>query len=156
MAIMQLALESGPEHPTHTCDCCGHTTHTINGYIYADGNAYATYYARWTELQPEHGMTLLISIGGWGDDDTSERVAVALECRVVNRAPGFRVNEPDTSPWWGRPIFGRVLSRDEALGSDLRPAFFAIADELAFHDPRIHETLIEFDRLQEEAAQLPN
>ena len=39
-------VESGP------CECCGGTTTSLTRFVYSDGDAYAVYYARFSDSHP--------------------------------------------------------------------------------------------------------
>ena len=123
------------------CDCCGDTTTTLVRFVHKDGAAHAVYYAAFTESHPDRGATAIVSIGPWGDGaDPADRFAFALH--LWDDANNFNVTEIDTAetPWWGRPILGKSLSRNEAMEHPLLPEVFHITDHMFMDD----EPLISF------------
>ena len=61
------------------CDCCGQTSRSVWGLVYAEGDAYAAYWMHWTEGHlADSGANLDLVIGTWGKGTGPEdRVAIA-------------------------------------------------------------------------------
>jgi len=120
---------------TSACECCGGATTTVTRFVSRDGNAYAVYVARFSDNHPEGSVLALISIGGWGGD-SSERVAFALDLRVVNKRPGVMVVDARETPWGNEgERLGRMLDRASALAHPRSKEAFAISDTMWSDDP---------------------
>jgi hypothetical protein len=125
------------------CADCGSPTRVVWGYIYADGEPRAVYYARWTPGHIDRGAELLVSFGEWGEGaDPKTRRAVGLECRMGAEVPAFMVVDAANLPWSG-DVLGRSLSRDEALGSDAAREAFSLVDALWEQEPRLRAFLLD-------------
>ena len=74
------------EEPTfHTCECCGGRTTHLTRFVYQDGDAYAVYYARFSDHPGERYVQAVVSIGDWSEDSGPwDRVAFALNIWVAN------------------------------------------------------------------------
>jgi len=133
MRTIELSKESrqGP------CECCATFTRTVWGYVLEDGAARAAYFARWSEGHPEHGATFLFSVGNWGEGASpSDRVAVALSCRIDGGRPGFMVVDASSAPWRDE-FLGEKLSREQVVGTSLADDVFAMVDQVLSEDNRV-------------------
>ena len=136
-----LSLEPDGSREDEPCPCCGEPTRTVWGYLYADGDAHGVYFARWAAVHPERGLTLVVSLGGWGGGDATARQAVGLECRALAGGPGFMVVDAADTPWGGEALLGRMLSRAEALAGPARDEALAAAELIVGADARVREFL---------------
>ena len=137
-----LSLEQAGDAMFDPCDCCGGRTRKVWGYVTSDvEGAHAVYYARWTDGNRDHGLSLLISIHGWGEgNDESLRRLVAIACRFGDNGPEFMaLDGPD--PGWGFDMskFGKIVSRADFLASPLRREVFDVADLVFMKDKRVHD-----------------
>jgi hypothetical protein len=138
----ELQVEPDGVHDVGSCSDCGHPSRVVWGYVLAGGDTRAVYYARWTPGHLERGAQLLICLGEWGDGARREtRRAVGLECRMGSAVPSFMVIDASTLPW-SDEMFGRMLSRDEAMGSDDSSEAFRIVDALWEREPRFRGFLL--------------
>ena len=142
---MNLQLEAGEADRPTRCDCCGRVSRTVHGFIYKDGDAYAVYYAGWSEGHPDRGVTMAIAVGEWTDDSTtSDRVSVGIESRSTASEIQFSVLEPEQSPWGHTELLGAMLARPKALAHPVLPEIFEVAEYVVAHDERVASFL---DRL---------
>jgi hypothetical protein len=82
------------------CECCAGTTTRLTRFVYRDGDAYAVYYAAFSDNHPEQHVSVLVSIGEWADDAPPSR-RVAMPIRLWASEGNFNVsvvNRSD-SPW---------------------------------------------------------
>lgn len=87
------------------------------------------------------GLTL--SIGKWWDDNAlDERHWVFLTVKPTPDNFGMRIEEPQGSRHINFKPLGNPLSRDEALSSDLKEEFFAVADYIVLEDPAVNSYLM--------------
>jgi len=139
----QLEIEPDGMNDVGQCPHCGNPSRTVWGYVFADGNAHAVYYARWTPGHLERGAQLLLSFGEWGDGSRLEtRRAVGLECRMGTDVPSFMVVDAPSLPW-SDEMLGRKLSREETMSTEAASTAFAIADALWEREPRFRAFLLE-------------
>jgi hypothetical protein len=142
MATSELALEMGPQDLGIECDCCGVRSTTVHGFVYQRGNAFAVYYAGWSQKHPDRGVTLAIATGEWGEGSSpADRVSIGLKARSSEDEIQFTVLTADESPWGDTPMFGKMLQRKEALSHPRLAQTFAIADLIVDKDERVHRFL---------------
>jgi hypothetical protein len=124
------------EEPTfHTCECCGGRTTHLTRFVYQDGDAYAVYYARFSDHPGERYVQAVVSIGDWSEDSGPwDRVAFALNIWVANDQFQVGVRPAGEGPWAGIEIIGRVLDRDEALRHERVGEVFHISDHMVAED----------------------
>ncbi len=137
------SLELGNEVSNITCHCCGKPFKSVCGFIKRNGDAYAVYFAT---LQTGHDDTtvgLTISIGKWWDDTAlNERHWILLTVRPSRTQFDMTIEEPASSRHANLKPLGIALSRDEALRSDLKEEFFAVADYVVIEDPAVNSYLM--------------
>ncbi len=128
------------EEPTfYDCQCCGHRTTRLSRFVSRDGEAFAAYYAHFSD-GPEHDdVQLLVGFGPWGEDAPSEaRSAIAM--RLWNTADNFNVSLVDADHW-KTEILGRRLTREEALASPWKQEAFDLSDHIVECDQPIVDYL---------------
>ena len=125
--------------PFHeVCDCCKGTTTRLTRFVRKDGDAYAIYYAMYSDNHPERVVKLAVSLGEWSEDaDPVNRTAFALTMRSDESDYLFTVVDADESPWQGIRILGKMLNRDEALNHPWIKDVFHITDHVATDDSEI-------------------
>lgn len=135
-----VTLELGDEHEPTTCSCCGNTTRTVHGFVYADGDAHAVYFATWTQGHVEKGVVMAVGVGEWGEGASpGRRRSVGLECRLGADQVQFTLTDPEQSPWGRTEFLGQMLSREAALKDPALPEIFHIAEHVVTDDARVAE-----------------
>lgn len=135
---MSLQLEAGETDRPTRCACCGSVSRTVHGFIYKEGDAYAVYYAGWSEGHPDRGVTMAIAVGEWGEQsDASVRVSVGVEARTTASEIQFAVLDPEQSPWARTDLLGTMLTRPTALAHPMLPAIFELAEHIVTNDERV-------------------
>lgn len=113
-----------------SCDCCGGTTVRLTRFVYRDEDAFAVYYAAYSNNHPGDGVAMLISLGEWGgDSEPSQRCAFYCRVRPTDDAYEVMLGDAGASPWAATEIVGRKLSRDEALSHRWKSIAFGVLDE---------------------------
>jgi hypothetical protein len=124
------------EEPEITrCECCGGEHSTLIRYIYQDGDAYAVYYARFSEAHRDHPVHGLVALEDWSEEAGPwDRVAFAIE--LWSDEDAYRVSVVDSakSPWNHVTALGRILDREEALAHERLQEVFHISDHLTEDD----------------------
>ena len=124
------------------CDHCGEQSLTVWGWIGKDNAAHAVYYLGLMTGHSDSSVRLTLSIGGWGDGgDPSVRRWCFIEVRPTMDNCDMMIREPEESVYYGKPLLGIAMSRDETLASPLRDEFFAVADLIVFNDPAVRSYL---------------
>jgi hypothetical protein len=82
-------------------------------------------------------------VGKWWDDTAfDERHWIFLTVKPSSANFDMRIDEPDGSRHSSFKPLGIALSRDEALLSDLKDDFFAVADYIVVEDPAVNSYLM--------------
>ena len=123
------------------CPHCGERSVTVWGSVSKDSAAYAIYYANLMTGHEEASARLTISFGGWETDNTERCWWIWIEARPTVDSYEMMVREPEESLYFGEKLLGRGVSRNEALASEHRDEFFAVADCIAFNDPAVKSYL---------------
>ena len=133
-----LTIEIDEPPATTQCECCGGTTTRLTRFVYKDGDAFAIYYAMFSDNHPEREMKIAVGVGEWGEGTAPEdRRAFALVMRSTDDAYQVTVVDADESPWRSAGIIGRMLDRDEALADPWIEEVFHITDHMTEDDPAI-------------------
>jgi hypothetical protein len=120
-----------PDPRISTCDCCGNRTTTLLRFVYKDEDAYAVYFASFTEDHPNKVVQSIVSIGGWGEDSSPEdRYAFALRFWDTEGQYNVEVIDAADSLWSNADTIGHKLSRAEALEHPLLPDVFHVTDHI--------------------------
>jgi len=133
-----LTIENGePIEPTHCADCGGVTTNLVR-FVYQDGDAYAIYYARYSDNHPQREVALAVGLGDFSEESTPDtRVSFRLKMRLVDAKYEVMVVDPDQSLWPKAKVIGRTLTRAEALAHPRIKDVFNITDHMTTDDPKI-------------------
>jgi len=140
--LAKITLEFSDSDAIATCSCCGRKSPSVVGWVYRDGDAYAAYYAGWTEGHVDGNVSLIIGIGPWDDAHTpADRRSFGLECWEADGEIRFGIAEPSESRYGDARVLGTMLSRDAALGDPDLPEVFHVAEHIAQDDPRVAAAL---------------
>ena len=137
-----LTVEFEPPSESRPCECCGGRTTRLTRFVYRDGDAYAVYYALFSDNHPDRAVIATISVGEWGEDSTpDQRVAFALELRATDTQYQVAVIDAERSPWRDADVIGRTLDRAEALRHPRLSEVFHITDHIVTEDEPIRAYL---------------
>lgn len=135
---MTLHVELGDADRPSRCECCGQVTRTVHGFVYRGDDAYAVYYAGWSEGHADRGVTMAIAVGEWGDDSAvSDRTSIGLRARSTASQIEFAVLDPDESPWGHTDLLGAMVPRAVALKHRVLKVIFEIAERVVRDDSRV-------------------
>jgi hypothetical protein len=125
-----------------SCDCCGGQTTRLTRFVYQDGDAYAVYYALFSDNHPERYVSLIVSIGEWANDaPPSGRIAVPLRLWATEDDFNVTMTDAAESPWRDVELLGRILDREEALAHPRIKEVFHITDHIVAEDMPVKEYL---------------
>lgn len=112
------------------CECCGGLSVRLTRFVYRAGDAYAIYYAAYSNNHWNDELAMLVSIGGWSEEGVPPE-RVAFYCRVWPTEDSYRVSLGDVSDsaWSDVALIGRPLSRAQALEHPWKAAAFEVLDE---------------------------
>ena len=137
-----LTIEFEPPKESAPCECCGGRTTRLTRFVHSEGDAYAIYYALFSDSHPGRAVSVTVSIGEWGEGSTPEqRVAFALELRSTDSQYQVGVVDSEKSPWREASFIGRTLDRVEALAHPRIKEVFHITDHIVTEDEPVHAYL---------------
>ncbi len=126
---------------TSICGCCGKTTTRLIRWVIENDEAFAMYYAAFSNGHPESGVTGIASFGEWRADGyiPESRVALAFQLRPGEEEIRVEITDAAESPWANAKLIGQKLSRESALESVWLKDLFRITDQMVSDDPAIKE-----------------
>lgn len=140
--LSRITIELGDGQTAATCECCGRRAPSVVGFAYRDDDAYAVYYAGWTEGHESRGVMAIIGIGDWSDDGTPEaRRSFGLRMWEDDEGIKFTVLDPAESRYGENKFLGSMLSRAAALADPEVSEIFHIAEHIAQDDDRVRNAL---------------
>lgn len=117
------------------CDCCGGLTVRLTRFVYRDGDAFAIYYAAYSNNHPDDELAMLISLGEWGEDsDPAQRAAFYCRVRPTDGSYEVMLGDASHSIWRDADVVGRKLSRKEALRHEWKSTAFDVLDAAFVQD----------------------
>ncbi len=117
------------------CECCGGLTTRLTRFVYRGGDAFAVYYAIYSNSHRENEVDMLVSLGEWGEgSDPSQRAAFYCRVRPSENSYDVKLVDAAESPWSTVAIMGQELSRAEALSHPWKQTAFEILDEAFLRD----------------------
>jgi len=136
-------IDLNPAIKSFKCPHCGEQSITIWGSVSKNNSAHAVYYANLMTGHEETSARLTISVGGWGEHaDEKDRRWIFIEARPKADRYEMMIREPEESFYYRKQLLGTPLTRAEALESELKAEFFAVADWIAFNDPAVKSYLV--------------
>ena len=120
------------------CANCGEEHEGVTGFVLKDGDAFAVYYADWYPHANEAYVEVVL--GSFEDPEYADNVTLGCRYGYVDGVQSA-VASLMTPTHGGRPIFGQVLNRDDALQSNRLHDFWNVTDWLVLNDPLLHRTV---------------
>lgn len=131
---MTLAIEPGAQVVEHTCPDCDEPFQRVTGFVHDDGDAYAVYFASCYHHGGHEAWIDVIFSKTWEDGADDHET---FGCRV---GPVEGQSDPAASlvtggvPFRDSPVFGKKLTREEALGHDRLSDFWTVVDHVLTND----------------------
>ena len=123
-----------------TCECCGEETVHLVRFVSRDGNAFAVYFADFSNGHKY--VSVLVSIGGWGSDDDTPEDRTAFAFRIWASEDNYQVGLVDEADsFYSSGYMGRILDRQEALAHPLRQEVFDLSDHIVECDQPVIDFL---------------
>ena len=141
-----LQLEVGEFGDAAPCACCNARSRTAHGFVYRDGDAYAVYYAGWSDGHPGRGVSLAIAVGEWTEGTSpADRVSIGMIARPTPSSVNFTVLSPAESPWGDTPLLGKMIEREQALAHPALKGVMHVAEHIVRDDARVRSFLHSID-----------
>jgi len=122
------------------CECCGNTTTRLTRFVYQDGDAFAVYYALFTEGHEDKVAYTLIGLGEWGAGGEPEmRTAFAVNIWDNDDNWAVTVTDKEGSPWRHVDFLGKIIDRAEALQHPWISDVYHITDHIVAEDQPVIE-----------------
>jgi hypothetical protein len=140
---MALRIEFEKPVQDDPCSCCGGRTTRLTRFVYLDDHAHAVYYGSFSDMHPDQGVNVAISLGNWGEgSEPKDRVAFALQIRSTESEFQVGVVDAKYSPWQDADILGRMLDRSEALKHPWLQEVFHLTDHIVMEDNEVRRHLL--------------
>ena len=138
-----LTIEPTGQKDHGPCACCSNMSRCAWGFVHAPDAALAAYFVHWTLGKvADHWPNFDVIIGRWGDGaSAADRRLVAMEYRLLDTGPSFRVINARDRPAADPELVGKVLRRCDVIGRRIAPTAFAIVDAILAQDDRLAELL---------------
>jgi hypothetical protein len=135
---MGFSFDGATENDHRTCHACGEEHDTAHGYMLRDGSAHATYWADW---YPHERIAIVdVTLGSWEEPDFRDNVMFTCQIRDAGDGANYACALVQAGQTRGDgPVFGRKLSRDEALRHEWLAAFWDVVDWLVLNDSLLHK-----------------
>ena len=128
------------EPNTSICECCGGQTTSLTRFVTREGNAFAVYFARFSDNHPDHDVGVLVGVGDWSADaPPSSRTAIAF--RIWTTEDSYQVTLLDAADEWDTNFLGVKLTREQAMQSEWKQEAFDLSDHIVECDRPIIEYL---------------
>lgn len=125
-----------------TCDCCGAVRKVVRAFV---GDEQATTAAVLAYCYPPHlddpsEIWLDAILGTWGDDDVNDHITFGCRFGPVDGEGGDACSLTDAAQLDDpKPIYGKRLTREQALVSPRLHEFWSVVDVMFTSDPTIGE-----------------
>ena len=128
-------FEFEPPVESDSCSCCGGRTTALTRFVYKDGDAFAIYFARFSDSHDLRVAEAVICMGEWGEGASeSSRVSFPMELRATSEEYQVELIDAANSNWNGAKILGRILDRTEALVHPQVKDIFHLTDHIFAED----------------------
>ena len=132
------------DEPIHSdqCERCGGRATRLTRFVSWNDEAYAVYYAEFTDNHPDGVVAAFLILGNW-DEDAVPMDRVAFGLNLVAKEDGFGVIVVDAAdtPWADSRQAGTKLTRENALKHPRIKEVFHITDHIFEEDKPIIEFL---------------
>jgi hypothetical protein len=135
-----LSLEREPVVKSLQCDRCGRAYSQVTLFVYRDGDAFAICYATLHGHDGTEETWFDVILGPLDQDEHPDRVTFGCRVGLVpgQEEPGATLTAGGV-PFSNRPLFGRKLSREDALAHPLLADFWEVVDLVLATDPTVRE-----------------
>jgi hypothetical protein len=122
------------------CECCGNESSTVWGYVYSDGEPFASYFVHWTRNKPDHFPNFDIIFGTWGDPSINDRKLASWIFNPSQEDGGFMVVDSGDREISNSDLVSESLTREQVVGdANYMEIITSIIDAIWLQDERIDE-----------------
>lgn len=123
------------EPSTSNCDCCGGLSVRLTRFVHREGDAFAIYYAAYSNNHPDDELAILVSLGEWGEgSEPSQRTAFYCRVRPTEDSYEVMLGDAGQSPWGDVELIGQKLSPEDARQHPWKSTAFEVLDEAFVQD----------------------
>jgi hypothetical protein len=147
-AKQKLSHDGEPEVRQVDCAGCGTPYMQSIGFVLADGDSHAIYYASLHHHDGQHDAWLDVTLGSWPvqDGDPYPPDHVTFSCRLGPGAAAPNpyaslVQAPVSAKGANAELFGQLLSREEALDHPSLDDFWHVIDFVVEQDAHVRDHL---------------
>jgi len=117
------------------CECCGGLSVRLTRFVHRNGDAFAVYYAAYSNNHPDNELAMLVSLGEWGEgSDPSQRTAFYCHVRPTEDSYEVMLGDAGQSAWSDVELIGEKLSREDARQHPWKATAFEVLDEAFIQD----------------------
>ncbi len=129
------------EEPSYSaCPCCGAKITRLTRFVTRDGNAFAVYYATFSDGPNHNEVHVLAGFGDWSEDAPQER-RTAFAFKIWPRETDYVTTIVDAEDGeWETKLLGHILSREDALKHEWLREVYDLSD----HIVRCDEPIVAF------------
>lgn len=137
-----LSIEPAPEVQERICRDCGRPFSTVHGFLFEEGDAYAVYHALLQTEHPSKVVDLALSFGSWDEEATgTDRRRIGVRIWPDEDELKIHIATPDESSWGDSETFGRMVDRNDVVGTPLEPDAIEAAEFVIRQDSRVRDHL---------------
>jgi hypothetical protein len=119
------------------CDCCGNRTIRIWGWLHKPDATVAAYFVSWTEQKPDHGASVDLIFGDWGDGaDSTRRTHAYVRYDRLAEHGSFMVQDASEEMI---TLAAQKLAREDVIGTPIASFIFSMLDAIWLGDDRLYE-----------------
>jgi hypothetical protein len=122
-----------------SCSCCGARITRLTRFVTRDGDAFAVYYAKYSNGPEHNDVQILAGFGDWAEDAPEEaRTAISFKIWQDDQNFNTTIVGPEDGRWEAT-ILGRKLEREEALTSEWLKEVFDLSNHIVRCDEPIKQ-----------------
>lgn len=133
------------EEPNYsTCECCGNKVTWLTRFVYNDNDAFAFYYASFTEHSGVKEVKCMINICEWDAPESegyTKATGFPLLLWIDEKEQGNISLLDKTDVPWESILKGEILDREDALKSPYKEEIFHITNHIFWEDKEIMDFL---------------
>lgn len=133
-----LQIETDASCGTGPCECCGHESRLVSGFVKKAGAPYALYFVHWTiDHVAQYGANFDLIFGLRNEGGGAQPgTAASLLFRLENGG-SFMVIDADDREFTKDEFAGRALRREDVVGKPIAHERFALCDAIVMQDERL-------------------
>ncbi len=136
---MTLAFDEPPARQQLDCGSCARRYTVVKALVRRDGDAYAVAHAS-LHVHGSPETWINVALGSFSEERDDDRVTFGCVVGVFEGRDEPSAGLVRAAQEYGdTPLWGRKLTRDEALAHPRLPEFWEVVDFLLVHEPAVHQ-----------------